>query len=977
MSESNRIRIVNGSDSIYRGTVVSGIPAPEGLIYDESVDIVAHDPVTGEEYQAAYEILSRFDEGHAAGSAKWILVGINGSFDPGTTELLLSSNPDGVREPNYIPLNWEWSRNALVKATLVDPVTMEAVDFELDLESLTPTNALEIHHANEVFMTLEWEGDTNVPDVGWRAFAFLRKGEAGIRWEFQFEQRGPGYKQTGAEPGILEDLRLVYSNNHGVSGPKSISFDRGFHEQADSIIGDLHVAYGCQTGPLTMEHDGSETTVVFVNEDSYIPQGGAWAPAARPGDPTPVSSSVDPRSANGLFFYEKIMVEFFIGAPMAQAHVNCPPQLALANKDLYDTYILGGLVEAEPFKDNDGYIQTNTGRYERLLAAYVDERACDPLQRERITFRKFAERGGTYPKSDFDNPFFGIRDFGDDVWASGYGGGNHYQAADSCLRQWLRSDDPRWFFEGFVRNRHFRIWDFSWSGPSNNPFVHHRYDGMSTYQKGHHHGNSEVPKLTHSWVGNCAIGYVLTGHPELLRACKQNASALVENYNFWGADYQPSPGSDPRDWGSPSRNHTYGDVSVRAPSGSYGDWGIRVFGRAFENSAAHIEYLGSEIEEYDLRAYMANVCHHVERIETQIWGGNGYILNRADRANLVPDMEQGWMQCYVTRGIGYALLYGGKQTEQYRPMYERWYNFLLNKLIVYGDKDANGRVRPPRVAGYFGPHGPMFIKRYGIKNSTLQKWYAWRNAVDAGQTDSQAFNEWRTLVLADVQVLDGLVEQNGEPSWIKNDPGFQAWLAALERVHVAGADVDPNNDDYKLLRAKQWSFIQTESYPAINHGMLAADTLAQGALHLGMNAQGVAGFMAIRLAENNCWHLQDPADAKHYADIRDEASDVSYRMLKFPGSETKIYPNQIDSQYIRALMRVWDKYIKQDVWGPKADEILNSYLSSAQTSAGGSYTPPHKDVEKRLDVNNELSPFVDDINESSERVVNENNPTTF
>jgi hypothetical protein len=124
------IKIINGGKTPYTGTVHTGLPVPQGVVF-VAPNICAV-PVAGSpvRYEACATILNR----NSDTSARFMLVGVTGTFQPGTTELLLQILP-GSAPTTFIPENFMLARTAVFEVDWVDAagkITKSGVNFQTD-----------------------------------------------------------------------------------------------------------------------------------------------------------------------------------------------------------------------------------------------------------------------------------------------------------------------------------------------------------------------------------------------------------------------------------------------------------------------------------------------------------------------------------------------------------------------------------------------------------------------------------------------------------------------------------------------------------------------------------------------------------------------------------------------------------------------------------------------------------------------------
>ena len=899
---------VNGGATPYTGTIISGLPLPRGL--RDPIDVIMVDAESGETHRAAHHILTR----HEDGTAKWLLCGVEGTFDPGETKLYAVPNyaglyDGGVRQEFFVPENYLPATKGGAYVKYVDFQTKEEGAFLLDFSTLSQHH-YQPHYGNEVMMMFEWWGQIK-GDLWWRLFAEVRKGERGVRFEFQLESHGKGY-DDGGKPPIIKEASVWHSQAAPGGTPPVFAWGDQF-KPGDSWYGELGIAHGKECCPLEMGYSTAHGVVYakWITSETRIPQGGNYTPWAAPGEArNPGNAQQWPESDLGDFVYEKRSVRFFIGDPMPQEHLDNPPMMVWEDCERYDEFLVGGISPVEPWKDENGVPldQRTLQRFERRAAAAWDPDACTPGEAggpgERITLTRFRERGGTYPRTPDKNPMYGSLSFGDKSWGSGMSGGAHYDIDHAFMYQFLRSRDFRVWNEAYIASKHFRTVDFQWAADPGGDVTQNPKEGLSTYEKGYQHGNYSLGTITHTWVGGSALAYCLTGHPEYLRLMKQVAHHLVTREHMDGgavpSHWAVGTANDPRDWGANGSRRYGQNGGGSAAWGWQGDWGIRRAGRVLEVATALKVYLNQEIN-YDLDAFYMRALSNIERVETGIWGGNGYILNRASRGSRY-DAEQGWMHSYVVRGVGYALIYGAPEVAQgYRALYDRLYDWLLN-ITVYGHKDpATGHYVSPRLAARYDSSGVIAITRFGITSPTVQAWYKWRDSVTSGSPNETFFTNWTTLFDADHAAMQSYVSPAGHTAWLLDAPEFQQYVAIRNRIAY---DVSPTHGDFVYLKARQWSFTIDADYAKMNHNAIGADALAQGALELN-RADGE--MMAIRLSEAAQWHLYGNNNHGPLARIDQNASPISWRMSMYPNSETKINGNQLEDRYARRILGQLDK----------------------------------------------------------------------
>lgn len=939
------IVVVNGGTTPYTGTTVSGFPMPQGVLFTELNIVAAAKDGSGKTYPASHTILTR----HPDGSAKWVLTAVTGTFEVGETRLDVLIDPNGSRGTGFVPKNYQPSINSGMKIVYVDFSTGEQKIFILDFALLDQYYST-THYSTKNHMLFEWFGPVS-GNLCWRLFSEHREGETGARIEFIIENRGPGFHDKG-QPLIIKEATIWHRQSRPTEPAPSFPWGSQF-SQSVSRYGELAVAHGKECCPLYMGYDDS-TGVVYaqwITPDTRIPQGKNYAPLTFPGDMrNPSDVQQIPESDLGDFIYEKRSVRFFIGGALEQEHLDHPPMMIWEDCERYDAFLVGGISPVEPWKDDLGKPMdaTTLQRFERRTAAAWDPAACTPFTgtNERITRTLFRERGGTYARTPDQNPMYGSFNYGDMQWGDGKSGAAHYDIDHALLYQFLRSRDFRVWKESDIALKHLRTVDFQWGPDSIQPTTKTKQEGLSGYEKGQQHGNYGLGNITHTWLNGAGLAYCLTGHPEFLRLMRHAAYHLVTYEHLDGgavpANWARGTSLDPRDWGSTGSSHRYGTSNGGSAAWGYqGDWGIRQIGRVFEVATAIKVYVGSEVSQ-DIDAFYLRVLNNVRRVETGVWGGNGYILNRAQRSGHRYDYEQGWMHGYVVRGLGYALIYGPPEAQQYRDLYNRMYDRLMD-YVVYGQKDpATGNWVPPRLTATFDESGPMSVVRYGIMPNTVNLWYPWRDSVLQNKPKQAAFDAWKTAVLADYQSMLSYVSPAGQHAWLLDDPTFTQYIDTVNRVTY---DIDQNHADFVYLYSKQWAYTLDAHYPNINHCAIGADALAQGVLELGREDGELS---AVRLAEHAQWHLQDGTTPVAYAQISNKASDVSWRMSMYPNSESKVNADQLEDRYQRRILGQLNKvapFWHEGLTDIPAETIGNPWASTLAMPAGIS-----TDLNGRVDV---------------------------
>jgi len=937
MSMSFPVTISVGPDG-YTGTVVTGLPVPSGFIFEVSDKLIAcsvDGPVAL--YPTSAAIITR----NSDGSARWLLTAITGTFPPGETHLFLGYDAQASAD-TLIPPHHNILASTVFTVTTVDAAGAMTT-FDLPFSALTPATAI-AHYSTKNYSLLEWR-KTITPTMRFVVFLEVRKGEPGSRVEFLIENTAPGFHDNG-KPLIVRSAKI--SVNTPVRPPSAdISLPFG-SLPVPTNLGPLAIAYGSQRAPLKMYWESGRTVAEWITPDSRYPQGGRYAPETYPGELRSSDPQLHATSDLGLFVWEKLSVKMMVGAVgnFPQSNLDTVPMLRWSDPERYTNHVIGGIEPVYPLTGSNGaFLINSTSRYERVHQAYVNPAACDavdPLKtvngriidsagnevpaeyvkitnagpKELTTHRRFVERGGTYPKPRNKNSHFGAVHFGDHVWGDGKSGAAHYDVDHSCLWEFLRSGDLRWWKEASVMLDHLRTVDFAWSHLTDLARIS-KYDGLPHYEKGNNHGNFEVPNISHTWLGGAGLAFCLTGHPEYLQMMVQAASNVLIHKSLAGqpvpSDWQIGTAKDPRDYGAPSPHHRRGSTASNV-NGWYGDWGVRIPARALELATALKVYAASRIYPWVADTIYQTTLSAVERVETQIWGRHGFILNRAFRSPHHFDTEQGWMHAYLVRGIGYALIYGDpKVTLPFRDLYDRMYSWLKH-CVVYGAVTPTG-VTPPRLAANFNEVGPTQMLRPGIRSVTESLWYPWRDDV----TNRAKFDAWYASLIAEAVYLSNYVNEAGLTAWITQEVGYQMYLSAASRIKAswdAGAVPSASDADYKFLVGAQWDWLEQSSSPNVNHCAIASDALAQGALELGRSDGAV---MALRLIEHTSWRLQD-STIKELPNIFSSPSDVAYRMAQYPSSETKIYGNQLETRYARRILSSLQS-LGHAVWSPEVADI--------------------------------------------------------
>lgn len=999
------IKIINGGKTPYTGTVHTGLPVPQGVVF-VAPNICAV-PVAGSpvRYEACATILNR----NSDTSARFMLVGVTGTFQPGTTELLLQILP-GSAPTTFIPENFMLARTAVFEVDWVDAagkITKSSVNFGQLSNNITTT-----WNTSGVYLLTEWSGSFS-STVGWRLFVEARKGEPGVRFEFMIENRGAGF-HDGGQPVIVRSARIRVDQPMKPAEP-DIALAWG-DPSKPCRVGNLAIAHGGEKPPIKMFWTSNAVIAEWITPESRYPQGGMYAVPTYPGQARPAGDSQMLASSDlGLFVWEKLSVSCFVGGPLDIEHVNEPPMLTWSDVERYEKHLIGGIEPAVPFLDSSGaFKQTTIARYDRLHAAYVDPKACDPqgglkahnavqttvggavIWMEQmspstqqpvdaafvdhrgarpvvwrddggnlvpldfvagpqggdlVTHERFVERGGTYSLPRSQNLHLGVVHYGDHVWGDGKSGAAHYDVDHSALHEFIRSGDFRWWQQASRMLTHLRTVDFAW--PSNpvaeqNP---RRNEGLALYEKGHNHGNFNQPLITHNWVGGACLAWCLTGHPEYLRLATHAAMHALRFELHTGtavpADWVIGSAKDPRDFGAPSTARRRGSTTSSVAAGWYGDWGIRSPARVLELAAALKVYIADGIYDWVADALFEKLATAVQRVETGIWGGRGFILNRGGRAGDYYDEEQGWMHAYLVRGLGYALIYGDPvRMAPFQPLYDRMYKWLL-ACTAYGYSTPAGVILP-RPSSDFDESGPITDLRPGISQATLNLWYPWRDDV----TNRAKFDAWYAGIQADKTRLTDYVSPSGFTAWINDNPAFRAYLKNIDAVKMkwdAGTTPSTSDPEYQFLLANQWAWFEQRRFPNMNHCLIAADALAQGALELG-HPEGET--LALRYIEGVSWHWQEDAPKPH-AVVTANPSAVAYRMAQFPNSESKVNGNLLETRYARRLLSlldqtdraVWDASVvlppenEVDPFLPPATLVLDVNMRSSPYTPESGLTP--------------------------------------
>ena len=260
----------------------------------------------------------------------------------------------------------------------------------------------------------------------------------------------------------------------------------------------------------------------------------------------------------------------------------------------------------------------SVARFERLLRTLVDDGAADPQGNlGRIGLPAFIRRGGTYGGQVFHGWF----NDGDLAWGDGYCS-LHYDWPLLALLGYVRSGDARYFDLGRRMGSHRIDIDQDHDTTSKSPFR-----GGQFYEKGYWHGNYSLPTPSHTWLGGPLLLYVLTGDERGREAAELGRGFLERR--------------DIRNW--------------------HGYYGSRIAGWTIDNLLDVWWYLGRA---EDLEHAEA-VIRRFEKLETEEFGAEGYVLNRATK----PPTLAPWMHDIVFHAVArHAWLTGSKE---FHPLLRR------------------------------------------------------------------------------------------------------------------------------------------------------------------------------------------------------------------------------------------------------------------------------------------------------------------
>jgi hypothetical protein len=224
------------------------------------------------------------------------------------------------------------------------------------------------------------------------------------------------------------------------------------------------------------------------------------------------------------------------GAAAARATL-CEPLLATADPAYYaGTEAANGWFGPADFKSGKQAYDDGVRKWTRCSMQSVDSR-------ENKGSLNYARQGG----ADELGFWYGWMDFGDNLWAEGYGT-LHYDWTWTMLLNYLRTGDRRFFEMGVTMARHRIDIDQIWTGDSQ------YYNNLSRYEKcftSIHGGIKDGhygPIPSHNWIGGAVLYYMLTGEPQA-RECALNNHAGMKRRLIEPQDKEPNPGIQTRELG--------------------------------------------------------------------------------------------------------------------------------------------------------------------------------------------------------------------------------------------------------------------------------------------------------------------------------------------------------------------------------------------------------------------------------------------
>lgn len=883
------LEIRNTSQTPYTGTATGCLNFLKGMVPGlaghAGIGLEARDPISDTVYPVGYHVTGV----HADASIKTIFVGVHGTFAPGVTELLIY--PSGRKPlPNFQPLNWTLLQDTKMSVTEVREHPGGLAEETTEIPFLPTDRQFEVIMACETMMEVRYRGQLR-SGKPWSLYLRALRGEQGIRYRFVLHNDNEPLweaRRTGRDHKhlFIKDARII--SKAGSLGPQSdVHITPGYHPDTDTILGHVGVRWGCKRPVLTMWKEGEDIHASWLNEAGRVPAGkGPYAPLAVQGTP----GNAPPGPNTGGSAYEPLswrycaieggkraMVEGFLGYGLTQDQIDLPCVAMWEDQLAYGFMLTGGMTPESP----DGtYVDTSRERLERQLDAWMKVEDADHLPGlGQIARPEFWARGGTYNRPADLTPFFNWRDFGAGYWGAGFHGAEHYDQGANYWYQFLRDGDRRYLY--WAAAGAFQCLQSRFIRGYGQPYFNIGF----SYEKGSaDHGNYSYPARTHEWPEILCWQYLWEMDVEAKACIDEYVAHMLLHDHFDGDDVPASWTGDSRDWGrTGTRVNRYSDVSSTHGQGWYGDWGIRAPGRQLDAAVKIWLMMGDD----RLVAHAHRICRNVVRVETQIWGGHGFIANRTMRAHGVEDGEQPWMAAYLWRGVAHALHHMPIDDGQVLAALHRGASHCAS-LVAYGVNDpAAGGYVPVRPYGYFDFRGlPTFVMRHGATGGSLA-------LLDAFNADPslEKFLAWEAAWKADTHAIRVTPELWRYPKYQQ----VESLHASIDTALRGG--VTPTAEIATLYGLKN-SVKRLTKGASTSHSPLLADLLSCMVLNFG---RADLQPTAVGLLETFAYHHQDGSRYIGYPSVSDSPSDLGYRMFQYPSSETKIVSSGLDCRWGLAL----------------------------------------------------------------------------
>ena len=304
-----------------------------------------------------------------------------------------------------------------------------------------------------------------------------------------------------------------------------------------------------------------------------------------------------------------------------------------------------------------------------------------------------------------------------------------------------------------------------------------------------------------------------------------------------------------------------------------------------------------------LKSYIRDVCFEVLRVE-QMWGGKGFIGNRANRSHGYEDVEQPWMLAALWRAVGNAIIYAGVSDSEILAMYNRGVTYLANTTPIPALTDGNTKATPARPVAYCRHDAPAAaIKRFGLSPETMRLFDLFVTEPSEAKLDDAVKG-----TIADIKAI----VQVGGWAGRKDLAALQTIASRMSVAYAQGGEPAPS--DLSLLRVVLRGSSQLVSKGTTSHAAPVADTLAQAVMHFGRRDLETHLFWLFNTFA--FYHQQgtntDPVnitDPKAY-------SDLGARMMMYPNSETKVMGPMLDTRFCL----VWQDHL-EPVTSPKNSAV--------------------------------------------------------